>query len=249
LAGTIHSTASMRGGSWPASRREGAARGRCWCVPSSTSRRRSLGRAGSASGGGDVDAKELRAQGASVKEKGSRRKAKSRTSARCAVLKGTGLTLHLRRRARRVSKTFACTWARPGETVARNRDASIPTTCRLPEPMRGLMERSCWSHRARYPFPRLRPRHHYSHNCPDKIYKATTATITNKSSRASLQLTHELGGYSRRMRSRALLTDKRRIPLRSASVRTPHLFHHGIPKVLVNPRSKGITSVQSTTTH
>jgi hypothetical protein len=48
---------------------------------------------------------------------------------------------------------------------------------------------------------------------------------------------------------RPLLTDKRRIPLRSASVRTPHLFHHGIPKVLVNPRSKGITSVRSTTTH
>jgi hypothetical protein len=47
----------------------------------------------------------------------------------------------------------------------------------------------------------------------------------------------------------ALLTDKRRIPLRSASVQTPHLFHHGIPKVLVNPRSKGITSVRSTTTH
>jgi hypothetical protein len=46
-----------------------------------------------------------------------------------------------------------------------------------------------------------------------------------------------------------VLTDKRRIPLRSASVRTPHLFHHGIPKVLVNPRSKGITSVRSTTTH
>jgi hypothetical protein len=47
----------------------------------------------------------------------------------------------------------------------------------------------------------------------------------------------------------AVLTDKRRIPLRSASVRTPHLFHHGIPKVLVNPRSKGTTSVRSTTTH
>jgi hypothetical protein len=45
-----------------------------------------------------------------------------------------------------------------------------------------------------------------------------------------------------------LLMDKRRIPLRSASVRTPHLFHHGIPKVLVNPRSKGFTSVRSTTT-
>jgi hypothetical protein len=46
-----------------------------------------------------------------------------------------------------------------------------------------------------------------------------------------------------------VLTDKIRIPLRSASVRTPHLFHHGIPKVLVNPQSKGITSVQSTSTH
>jgi hypothetical protein len=51
------------------------------------------------------------------------------------------------------------------------------------------------------------------------------------------------------VKERRLLTDKRCIPLRSASVRTPHLFHHGIPKVLVNPRSKGITSVRSTTTH
>jgi hypothetical protein len=46
-----------------------------------------------------------------------------------------------------------------------------------------------------------------------------------------------------------VLTDKRRIPLRSASVRTPHLFHHGIPKVLVNPWSKGVTSVRSTSKH
>jgi hypothetical protein len=45
-----------------------------------------------------------------------------------------------------------------------------------------------------------------------------------------------------RLRDGWLLMDKRRIPLRSASVRTPHLFHHGIPKVLVNPQSKGITS-------
>jgi hypothetical protein len=35
--------------------------------------------------------------------------------------------------------------------------------------------------------------------------QATTATIMNKSSRASLQLIHELGGYIRRMRSRALI--------------------------------------------
>jgi hypothetical protein len=31
--------------------------------------------------------------------------------------------------------------------------------------------------------------------------QVTTAIITNKSSRASLQLTHEPGGYTRRMRS------------------------------------------------
>jgi hypothetical protein len=46
----------------------------------------------------------------------------------------------------------------------------------------------------------------------------------------------------------SLFMDKRRIPLRSASLQTPHLFHHRIPKVLVNPRSKGITSVRSTFT-
>jgi hypothetical protein len=36
---------------------------------------------------------------------------------------------------------------------------------------------------------------------PTKRPQATTATITHKSSRASLQVTHELGGYIRRMRS------------------------------------------------
>jgi hypothetical protein len=48
------------------------------------------------------------------------------------------LTLHLPHRARRVSKTFACSRARPGETAARNRNASILMTCRLTEPERGL---------------------------------------------------------------------------------------------------------------
>jgi hypothetical protein len=38
---------------------------------------------------------------------------------------------------------------------------------------------------------------------PTKHPQATTATITHKSSRASLQLTHKLGDYIRRMRSRA----------------------------------------------
>jgi hypothetical protein len=36
-----------------------------------------------------------------------------------------------------------------------------------------------------------------------KYPQATTATITNKSLRASLQLTHKLRGYIRQMRSRA----------------------------------------------
>jgi hypothetical protein len=79
---------------------------------------------------------ELRGQARGRKE--ANRKQKSRTSARRTVLKGTDLTLHLRRRARRVSKTFARSRARPGETAACNRDASIPVTCRLAAPERGL---------------------------------------------------------------------------------------------------------------
>jgi hypothetical protein len=85
-----------------------------------------------------VKAKELEAQGASAREKKSERKAKSQTSARHAVSKGTGLTLHLRRRAHRVSKTFAHSLARPSEMAACNRDASTPVTCRLTETERGL---------------------------------------------------------------------------------------------------------------
>jgi hypothetical protein len=54
------------------------------------------------------------------------------------TLKGRGLTLHLRRRAHRVSKTFARSRARPGETATRNRYASIPVTCRLTVPECGL---------------------------------------------------------------------------------------------------------------
>jgi type IV secretory pathway VirJ component len=82
--------------------------------------------------------KEFRAQGASAREKKGERKAKSQTSARLAVLKGTGLTLHLQCRARRVSKTFAHSRARPSETAARNHDASTPAMCRLAENEHGL---------------------------------------------------------------------------------------------------------------
>jgi hypothetical protein len=66
-----------------------------------------------------------------------------------------------------------------------------------------MMALSRLSHRPRCSRPLLRPRRHDSSNRSDGTPKATTATITNKSSRVSLQLTHELGGYIRRMRSRA----------------------------------------------
>jgi hypothetical protein len=42
---------------------------------------------------------------------------------------------------------------------------------------------------------------------PMKRPQATMATITNKILQASLQLTHELGGYIRQMRSRAPTKD------------------------------------------
>jgi hypothetical protein len=71
-----------------------------------------------------------------------RRKANGKQSPNLALdtrfLKGTGLALHLRRRARRVSKTFAHSRTRPGETAARNRDTSTPAMCRLTETERDL---------------------------------------------------------------------------------------------------------------
>jgi hypothetical protein len=63
--------------------------------------------------------------------------------------------------------------------------------------------RSRLSRRPRCSRPLLHPRRHDGSNCSDKTSTATTTTITNKSSRASIQLTHELGGYIRRMYSRA----------------------------------------------
>jgi hypothetical protein len=87
----------------------------------------------------------------------------------------------------------------------------------------------------------------------DKLTKwievCVVATVTSKEAAKFIEdITHWFG-VPNRIVTDLVLTDKRRIPLRSASVRTPHLFHHGIPKVLVNPRSKGITSVRLTTTH
>jgi hypothetical protein len=125
------------------------------------------------------------------------------SNARSAILKGTCLTLHLQRRARQVSKTSAHAHARPGETTAHNRDASVPAGCGLAEPARGHDGAVTSVMSAEMPAPLLCLRHRYGHNRPGKTSEAVTATITNKSPWASLQLTPELGGYIRRMRSRA----------------------------------------------
>jgi hypothetical protein len=70
-----------------------------------------------------------------------------------------------------------------------------------------LQQQECTEVKPEKIFPRPRPRHHYDRNCPDETSKAATATNTNKSSRASLQLNHKLGGYIRRMRSCAPTED------------------------------------------
>jgi hypothetical protein len=66
-----------------------------------------------------------------------------------------------------------------------------------------MMALSHPSRRPRCSHPLLHPRRHDGGSRSDETSKATTATITNKSSRASPQLTHELKVYIQRMRSRA----------------------------------------------
>jgi hypothetical protein len=119
--------------------------------------------------------KELGAQGASARVKGNERKAKPQTSAPRMVLKGTCSTLHLQRWARRVSKTFAHSRTRPGETAARNRDASIPATCGFAEPERGLDGVVISVTSAEMPAPMTTPTSSLRPNCPDETSKATTA--------------------------------------------------------------------------
>jgi hypothetical protein len=88
-----------------------------------------------------------------AQERKNRWKAKSRTNARRAVLNGTGLTLHLRRRARRVSETFAPRARPPAEqppataTPQFPRDADLHSLCAV------MMERSRLSRLPRCPRP------------------------------------------------------------------------------------------------
>jgi hypothetical protein len=128
-------------------------------------------------------------------------KAKSRTSARRVVLKRVNATPHLQCRAYCVSKTFAKR-ARPGETTAHSRDTSVPAEYGPAVSARGHDGTVTSVTSAEMPAPITATFTATVKTTPTKHPQATTATITNKSSRASLQLTHEPGGYIRWMSSR-----------------------------------------------
>jgi hypothetical protein len=98
-----------------------------------------------------------------------------------------------------LSPTRVC----PGETTVHSRDASIPAEYGPARSARGHDETVASVTSAEMPAPITGPT--FTTTTMTALMKhpqATTATITHKSSRASLQLTHELGGYIRRIRSR-----------------------------------------------
>jgi hypothetical protein len=118
--------------------------------------------------------------------------------------KGASAAPHLRYWACRVSGTFAHARAPPGETTTHSRDASIPAEYGPAMFARGHDGTVTSVTSTEMPAPITVPTFTtMTTTTPTKHPHATTATITHKSSRASLQLTHELGGYIRRMRSRA----------------------------------------------
>jgi hypothetical protein len=130
--------------------------------------------------------------------------AKSQTSTRRAVLKGVGASPHLQLGTHRVSETFASSRACPDETTARSRGTSVPAEYGLAEFAHSHDGAVTSVTSAEMPEPITAPMITTTAiTAPTRHPQASTATITNKSSRASLQLTHELGSYIRRMRLRA----------------------------------------------
>jgi hypothetical protein len=139
-----------------------------------------------------------------VREEEEDGKEKSQTSTRQAFLKGAGVTPHLQRRTHRVSETFARLRACPDKTTAHSCDASIPAEYGLAESAHSHDGAVTSVTSTEMPVPITAPAFTTTAiTALTKHPQATTATITNKSSRVSLQLTHELGGYIQRMRSRA----------------------------------------------
>jgi hypothetical protein len=115
--------------------------------------------------------------------------------------KGASATPHLRQWARRVSEIFAHTRAPSSETTAHSRDASIPAEYGPAMFARGYDGTVTSVTSAKMPtVPTFTT---MTTTTPTKRPQATMATITYKSSRSSLQLTHKLRGYIRRMHSRA----------------------------------------------
>jgi hypothetical protein len=119
--------------------------------------------------------------------------------------KGTSVAPRLRRRARHVSETFAHTRTRPGETTSHSCDASIPTEYGPATSTCGLHGMVTSVTSAEMPTPITAST--FTTTTPTRHPQAAMATITHKSSQASLRLTHELGGNIRRMHSRAPTED------------------------------------------
>jgi hypothetical protein len=95
--------------------------------------------------------------------------------------RGAGANSHLRRRARRVSETFAHTRACPGKTAAHSRDASIPAVYRLAESARSDDGAVTSVTSAEMPAPITTPMIIMTAvTAPTKHLRAATATITNE---------------------------------------------------------------------
>jgi hypothetical protein len=97
---------------------------------------------------------------------------------------------------------FAHSRERPGEIGTDSRDASIPTEYEPAMPACGHDETVTSVTSAEIPAPTTIPAFTLmTMTTLTRHPRATTATTTHKSPRASLQRTHGLGGYIRRMRS------------------------------------------------
>jgi hypothetical protein len=144
------------------------------------------------------------------------------------ILKVAGATSHLRRRAHCVSETFDHTRVCPGETTTHSHDASIPAVYGLAESVRSHDGAVTSVTTAEMLMPITAPTIATTAMIAlTKHSLAATAKIANKSSRASLQLSHELGGYIRRMRSRTPTKNEKSITntkiLRPSLSATPQL--------------------------
>jgi hypothetical protein len=147
--------------------------------------------------------KDHKEQDASAEEEDNG-KAKFLNLHRTHDFKGASVAPRLRRRARRVSGKFSHTHAPPSETGAHSHDTSIHTEHGHAMSVCGRDGTVTFVTSAEIPAPTTTPTFTTTTmTAPTIRPQATMTTITHKSLRASLQLTHEIGGYIRRMRSRA----------------------------------------------